>query len=303
MTAAGNRRHWPLCANALEFFRSCRMGSKEILCHLLLGRIALRRADVDTARLHCDAALRRLEAVEAPHLMYQAHVLVAQTEESAGDVRKAAAWYQSACSKAESLRDVLRDEELKIAFMKNKLEVYESLIALCPKMDDRCEARSIFDWMEQAKSRTLRDLMGSGPPEHEAGGAESAPASRIRELREELNWYYHRIEIEQLSGETPLETRLAPLETAARDREKALVRLLRDMPASQAAQAGMRLRAGPHPRYRSRRPGSGHRSGGVLLRARPTHRRRHIGRRFGSAAAMSQIARGPADPAAAIPTL
>ena len=127
---------WPLCANALEFFRSCKMGSKEILCHLLLGRIALRRADVDTARLHCDAALRRLETVEAPHLMYQAHVLIAQTEESAGDVQKAAAWYQSARSEAESLRDVLRDEELKIAFMKNKLEVYESLIALCLKHAD-----------------------------------------------------------------------------------------------------------------------------------------------------------------------
>ena len=164
---------WPLCANALEFFRSCKMGSKEILCHLLLGRIALRRADVDTARLHCDAALRRLETVEAPHLMYQAHVLMAQTEESAGDVQKAAAWYQSARSEAESLRDVLRNEELKIAFMKNKLEVYESLIALCLNADDGCEARSIFDCMEQAKSRSLRDLMGSGPPEPEAGGAES----------------------------------------------------------------------------------------------------------------------------------
>ena len=146
---------WPLCANALEFFRSCRMGSKEILCHLLLGRISLRRADVDTARLHCGAALRRLETVDVPHLTHQAHVLVAQIEEAAGDVRKAAAWYQSACSKAESLRDMLRDEELKIAFMKNKLEVYESLIALCLNTDDGCEARSVFDWMEQAKSRVF----------------------------------------------------------------------------------------------------------------------------------------------------
>ena len=57
---------WPICANALEFFRSCKMGSKEILCHLLLGRIALRGADVVTARLHSDAALRRLDVVEAP---------------------------------------------------------------------------------------------------------------------------------------------------------------------------------------------------------------------------------------------
>jgi tetratricopeptide (TPR) repeat protein len=119
----------PLCLNALEFFRSCNMGSKQVLCHLLLGRIGLRMADEDTARLHCGAALQRLEEVEAPHLVYQSHVLMAQIEESAGDVQKASAWYRSARSEAESLRDVLRDEELKIAFMKNKLEVYESLIA------------------------------------------------------------------------------------------------------------------------------------------------------------------------------
>jgi tetratricopeptide (TPR) repeat protein len=105
---SGRDRRFSALRERIEFFRSCKMGSKEILCHLLLGRIALRRADLGTARLHCDAALRRLESVEAPHLMYQAHVLIAQTEESAGDVQKAAAWFQSARSEAESFCDAAR---------------------------------------------------------------------------------------------------------------------------------------------------------------------------------------------------
>src|SRR5260370_1599362 len=79
----------PLCVNALEFFRTSNMGSKEILCHLLLGRIGLRTTDGNSARLHCSAALRRLETGEAPHLGYQAHLLMGQTDESGGGVRKA----------------------------------------------------------------------------------------------------------------------------------------------------------------------------------------------------------------------
>src|SRR5260370_5736753 len=230
----------PLCVNALEFFCSCNMGSKESLCHLLLGRIGVRTGDGDIARLHCDGAVRRLETLEAPHLVYQAHLLMGQIEESGGDVQKAAKWYQSARSAAESLRDVLRNEELKIAFMKNKLEVYESLVGLCLEHPDQgCDARDILDCMEEAKSRSLRDLMGGRPAEREAGGTETAAAGRMRELREELNWYYHRIELEQLSQEPSFQERVDRLQAAARDREKALIRLLLDMPASEAEDSGM----------------------------------------------------------------
>ncbi len=226
------------CMNALEFFRTSSMGSKEILCHLLLGRIGVRSGDVDSARLHCSGALRRLETVEAPHLVYQSYLLMGQIEESVGDVEKAAKWFQSARTAAESLRDVLRNEELKIAFMKNKLEVYESLVHLCLEHADQgCDARDILDCMEEAKSRSLRDLMGSRPPERDAGGTETAMASRMRELRDELNWYYHRIELEQLGQEPSYQERADGLQAAARDREKALMRLLRDMPPSEAADA------------------------------------------------------------------
>jgi CHAT domain-containing protein len=138
------------------------------------------------------------------------------------------------------LRDVLRSEELKIAFMKNKLEVYESLVRLClDHADQGCDARQILDCMEEAKSRSLRNLMGDRPPEREPGGTETAAAGRMRELREELNWYYHRIELEQLGQEPSFEERVDRLQAAARDREKALIRLLRDMPPSDAVDAGI----------------------------------------------------------------
>ena len=56
-----------------------------------------------------------------------------------------------------------------------------------------------FAYVEQAKSRTLFDLMFQ--PVHALAreeGSESQLAHSIRELREELNWYYHLVELEQL---------------------------------------------------------------------------------------------------------
>ncbi len=294
----------PLCANALKFFRSSNMGSKEILCHLLLGRIGLRAADHENARLHCDAALRRLEAVEAPHLVFQAHLLMGQIEESCGDVRKAAKWYRSARSAAESLRDVLRNEELKIAFMKNKLEVYESLVGLCLEhAEPGCDAQDILGCMEEAKSRSLRDLMGGRPQERAAGGPETAAAGRMRELREELNWYYHRIELEQLAQEPSYQERVELLQAAARDREKALIRLLRDMPASEAAEAGMGNAPEMTLESHSGRAGAGHGSGGVLLCARSGCHRCALAGSSGSAPHLFQVAGRSADPAAAVSDL
>ena len=80
--------------------------------------------------------------------------------------------------------------------------------------------------------------MRSGLPEPEAGGAETDPG-RIRELREELNWYYHRIEFEQLSGDARsrhASARSRPRRVIARRR----CSHTRDMPVSQATGAGMR---------------------------------------------------------------
>uniref|UniRef100_Q022I9 TPR repeat-containing protein n=1 Tax=Solibacter usitatus (strain Ellin6076) TaxID=234267 RepID=Q022I9_SOLUE len=226
----------PLCANALSVFREVQMGSKEVLSHLVLGQIGLSCGDGALARMHGDAALQRLEGVEAPHLVYQSHVLMARIEELAGDSQTAAAWYRSAQSAAESLRDVLRNEELKIAFMKNKLEAYESLICLALKeTDGRRQPQEIFECMEQAKSRSLRDLMGSGSQERAEHDPETDLARQIRERRRELNWFYHRIEAEQLGQDAPADGSLARLRATARDLENTLMQLLRDMPAEEAA--------------------------------------------------------------------
>ena len=69
----------------------------------------------------------------------------------------------------------------------------------------------------------------------EAGQSELV--RRIRDLREDLNWYYHRIELEQLEAAGSAGARIAQLQAQAHDRENELMRTLRELPASERENA------------------------------------------------------------------
>src|SRR5260370_15023895 len=62
---------------------------------------------------------------------------------------------------------------------------------------------------------------------------------RIRDLREELNWYYHRIELEQLRRGENSPEHIEELQAQAREREKEFLRALREIPSSESADAGL----------------------------------------------------------------
>ena len=230
-----------LCSSALEYFRAAGLPTKEILCLLLLARLSFRTGSPKSARQHCDSALDRMTKLEAPHLNYQAHFLLGQIEEAAGNDGKAHDCYQAARQALETLRSILRGDELKIAFMKNKLEVYEGLVRLCLKRESSpSTAEEAFDYMEKAKSRSLRDLIfdRAHPIPHLEEG-ESELVRQVRDLREELNWYYHRIELEQLRQEDRSAERLEQLQAQARARENQFLHLLRELPSSEAEGAGL----------------------------------------------------------------
>ena len=105
-----------------------RSSSKAVLCRLLLARLSLRAGDVEAARLECQTAAAQLEPLELPAVDFQMHFVRGQIEESAGEPALAYRSFRAAQESFETLRSSLRGEELKIAFTKNKLEVYESLV-------------------------------------------------------------------------------------------------------------------------------------------------------------------------------
>lgn len=229
-----------LCISAYEFFRTSSMRGKAVLAELLLARIALRLGDAGLAEQHCEAALTAAEKMDSPTLLYQAEFLMGEVERLTGDEDAAYESYCHARAAIERLRSSLRGEELKLAFFENKLEVYESLVDICLCRQNRFE--EAFAYIEQAKSRTLMDLLNQ--PVHVPSAADPGQSElvrSIRNLREELNWYYNLIEREQLRPEEHSPERVRQLEQQARTRETDLMRAVKEATVAEANAAGVQI--------------------------------------------------------------
>lgn len=228
-----------LCLAAAAFFDQSALPGKAVMAHLLLARIALEVEDVATAQTETDAALARLPAVQTPVLAYQAHFLQGQLARSREDRTAAKDAYLKARTALETLRSRLQGEELKISFVKNRMQVYEALVDLY--LSDAAAGNTseeAFACIEAAKSRNMIEMIfqsGQTLPMGEAG--QSDLVRRIRDLREELNWYYHRIELEQLRPEERSDQKLQDLRDIAQSREKELLRTLRELPAHERENA------------------------------------------------------------------
>ena len=229
-----------LCTSAHAFFRGSEMQGKSVLAELLLARIALRLSDTTLAKQLCDTALKDLSNLESPTLLYQAELLNGEIERALGNIDAAYQAYGRARESVERLRGSLRGEELKIAFFENKLEVYENLVDLCLRRSNSSD--EAFGYIEQAKSRALMDLMNRPVHVPDSGDTGQSELVRsIRNLREELNWYYNLIEREQLRPEESSQGRLKQLEEEARVRESGPMRVLKEATIAEAHEAGIQM--------------------------------------------------------------
>jgi len=228
------------CNQSAEFFAKSVLHGKAAFCHLLSARIAERMGDLQLARKECTRALERVANLESPSLHFQAQFLMGQILQGLGDSAAAYSAYQHARTELETLRSSVRGEELKISFMKNRLEVYECLVELCLNESGRAGgAEEAFQFIELAKSRSLAEiLLHPGATFAATDEGQSGLVRRIREMREELNWYYRRIEKEQLSAEAPSTDRIERLRYEAAARENDLVRVLRELRSSEASAEG-----------------------------------------------------------------
>ena len=228
-----------LCSGAATFFDKTALPGKAALAHLLLARIALQVGELPAAQSETDAAIAKISGLQAPVLAYQTHFLRGQLAQSRGDRPAAFAAYQEARKSLESLRSRLHAEELKISFVKNRLQVYEALVDLHLGGDrGDSSAAEAFSFIEAAKSRSMTEMIfqsGQSLPLGDAGQSELV--RRIRDLREELNWYYHRIELEQLRPEDTSAKRLQQLQEKALSHENEFLRTLRELPAHERENA------------------------------------------------------------------
>jgi len=218
---------------AARFFDQSTLSGKAALARLLLGRIALEGGDLALAEREAEAAREKLASLQTPVFVYQTYFLLGQIAAHRGARSAALGAYQEARKALETLRAHLRGEELKISFGKNRLQVYEALVDL--HLDGQgtdLPVDEAFACIEAAKSRSMTAMIfqsGQSLPLNEVG--QSQEVQEARDLREELNWLYHRIELEQLRPEEKSRERVERLQRQAQERENELLRALRELPA------------------------------------------------------------------------
>jgi CHAT domain-containing protein len=228
-----------LCARANKFFRTARIPSMRIQSELLLARAFLLAGKPQLAKRQCSAALATLEKVELPLLSCQAQQLMGQIYRARGSPQEAYGHYQRARHLLEKTRTALHNEEMKISFMEDKLEIYESLIQLClESKTDRRRLEEAFEYIEESKSRILQDLMSSSEVS-DANPSSDENHDKVIKLRSEINWYSHKLSEEQLRGPEASQKVMADFQTAIRKRENEVLRLVREMSATEAASTGL----------------------------------------------------------------
>lgn len=209
-------------------FQRFALTTKAAASKILLGRLAMGQGSLQEARTSCSAALALLRDDDAPALKYQAHYLLGEIEKAAGANRRALDSYLLAHEYLERTTGSIQTDEQKIPAIDDKSAIYESLVDLLVHSQPNMAAREqAFLFVEKSKSRSLTDLLAfrahALPTTHPG---RSKLADQVRKLREELNWYYRQIDLQEMRTEERSLTDVDALRRYSRQQENRLIRTL-----------------------------------------------------------------------------
>jgi CHAT domain-containing protein/Flp pilus assembly protein TadD len=230
---------------ALKIFQRAKVPYSFIQCHLLLAHVFLQPGNTILSRRHCDAALKQLQRLELPALSYQAHHLMGRIRVAEGRPNDAFESYEMARKVVEELRGDLSREELRISFMKNRLAIYEELVELCMNSVPQPRPENAFEYIEQSKSRSLRDLVLNARSEFQLVSDGSRDSIRkVQALRAEIHSLSRQYEAGQLGEGNRSPKNLARIHEKIHKCEEELLRVTREIPLPVAEYAGL---ASPKP--------------------------------------------------------
>jgi CHAT domain-containing protein len=212
------------------------LAGKSALCDLVRARVRLRSGKVLEARALCQGVLNVPPEERLPSIDYLAWFTLGEVEERQGNW--VAAWeaWQKTREAVDRLRNSLGGEDLRISFLKDKVEVYENLVWLwMSRLSGSGEGptpRGVLALMQEAKSRSLADLLDTSSDD---GFRQTGDPTA--ELRAGLVSLYRRIESAMLSSNAS-EAEVRSLTRQAREAEAALAERLNEQKREQASASG-----------------------------------------------------------------
>ncbi|BCS34827.1 CHAT domain-containing protein [Luteitalea sp. TBR-22] len=216
LESAAPAEAWALCRAARQRFAPTPLTARTAACDVLLARLALRAGDLAGAAAAVRRAADALPRAESPALAYRVHVTRGHVLEQQGDRDGACAAYREAHGTIESLRRHLDHDDLKVAFLENKRDVFESLIALLAAGPGPVDVASIFDLVEQAKSRGLAEQVAMLGAAASAAEGATGPAAEIRAAASHLHVVTRQLR-DEAGRAVPDRARLAGLRERVRE--------------------------------------------------------------------------------------
>ncbi len=223
-----------LARKAYQFFSKSGLKTKATYAQLLVARLHLQLGNLDQAWTEARIAAETQGEAAVPWLGYQIQYVIGDILARRGETAEARAAFRKAVVELEILRTNIHVDELRMTFLKDKLKIYEALVRSGLEIGDPESLREAFEAVEHAKSRTLVDLLANNiSAVHPNRESDSDLVEYLRTIREELNWYYTRINLEEQKASRRSGRTVQTLLDEVHKREHQLVKLLRQVSAEQ----------------------------------------------------------------------
>ena len=158
---------------------------------------------------------------EQPNTAQSAQISLGKICAEEKNFRQAEKYFKRAIRTIETLRAPLAAEEFRMAFLANKLAPFENLAKIY-LAENKIEKAFLIT--EKARARSLAESLGNDSQAINNGQNKISAklAKKLEDLREELNWFYSRL---NRADEAEIEN----LQTEAKKREKQIADVMRQI--------------------------------------------------------------------------
>lgn len=204
---------------------------RQLMARWLRGEAARARENREEACSLLESTLLDAEAHSQPDIAQRCQTSLGLLAQRAGDIKTAEASFTRAVNLIEDLRAPLPAEEFRTAFFADKLIPYNELVRLCLEDESGDRVGEALCYIERARSRALVDVLGGAFKlrVRARDPFEAELLARLEELREELNWFYSRINRPPENDSIISATEMSSLHEAVRERESETLEIGRQL--------------------------------------------------------------------------
>ncbi|MBA3530569.1 MAG: CHAT domain-containing protein [Ardenticatenales bacterium] len=189
---------------ALEMVTGSDLPVQQLYAYLRVADLLL--PDTEAAEPYLLAAQALTDTLHLPQMGYRLNRRLGTLRLLQGRDEEAEHLLERAIEQIEVLRGTLAQEVLRTSFLQDKTAAYEDLMRLHLAREDEASVRRAFTIAEQAKSRTLVDLLTDVIDRQSTAPSDSELSTRLQTLQADLNATYNEFMAESGGGtrEVPL---------------------------------------------------------------------------------------------------